>query len=330
MPATLQARPPRPVPQARPAASSPVRAGASIPAGPAAVSAPWSTTSALSNVLVLAGVVCAGVAFVVLVWFDGWEYYGAPLESRGYMPQHPLLRPSGPVGLTLGIAGVLAMLSTLPYALRRRWKRLATLGPVSRWLEVHIFFGVVGPVLVTFHTSFKFNGLISVAYWLMVLVWTSGFVGRYLYVRIPKTIRGAEVSRADLEHRLGSLGSRLASLPAALAREIDVYQATVAPASGRAPGVVDLFFGEFRARVRLGLMRRHLQASGVDVTAVHEAIALASERGALVRRLAHLERARHLFEMWHVFHRPLVFGLFVIVAIHVAVALFFGYARLLG
>ena len=280
--------------------------------------------------LVLAGVFCVTVAFVVLVWFNGWEYYRAPLGTRGYLPQHPLLRPSGPVGLTLGIAGVLAMLSTLPYALRKRWKRLAKLGTVSGWLETHIFFGVVGPVLVTFHTSFKFNGLISVAYWLMVLVWTSGFVGRYLYVRIPKTIRGAEVSRGDLEQRLGSLGGRLAALPAEVAREIDSYHATVAPAEGRAPGLIDLFFGEFRARVRLGLMRRQLQTSGVDLSAVQEAISLASERGALARRLAHLERARHLFEMWHVFHRPLVFGLFVIVTVHVAVALFFGYARLLG
>jgi hypothetical protein len=201
---------------------------------------------------------------------------------------------------------------------------------VSTWLEVHIFFGVIGPVLVTFHTSFKFNGLISVAYWLMALVWTSGFVGRYLYVRIPKTMRGVEVSRIDLERRLGSLSSQLAVLPPAVAIEIDRYQAAMTPGAGRAPGLIDLFFGELRARVRLGLLQRQLQRSGVDVSAVHAAIALASERGALARRLAHLERARQLFELWHVFHRPLVFGLFAIVTVHVAVALFFGYARLPG
>ena len=40
---------------------------------------------------------------------------------------------------------------------------------------MHLFCGVVGPVLVTFHTSFKFNGLVSVAYWSMVIVMLSGF-----------------------------------------------------------------------------------------------------------------------------------------------------------
>ena len=93
--------------------------------------------------------------------------------------------------------------------------------------------------------------------------------------------------------------------------------------------MLDLLFGEFRVRLRLALMRRHLEGAGVDVGAVHDAVALAAERAALTRRLAHLERARRLFEMWHVFHRPLVFGLFAIVAVHIGVALFFGYARLL-
>ena len=62
----------------------------------------------------------------------------------------------------------------------------ANVGSMPLWLEVHIFCGIVGPVLVTFHTSFKFNGIISVAYWSMMAVMLSGFVGRYLYVRIPK------------------------------------------------------------------------------------------------------------------------------------------------
>jgi hypothetical protein len=288
----------------------------------------WIGTDALSNVLVLAGTVSVLVALVVIFGFGGWEYYGSPLASRGYLPQHAWLRPSGPVGLTLGIAGVLFMLSTLPYVLRKRWKPLAKVGSVSSWLKVHIFFGIVGPVLITFHTSFKFNGLISVAYWLMVMVWLSGFVGRYLYVRIPKTIRGVEVSRAELEQRVAALSGRLADLePSTIGRELDRYQAAVAHAD-RVPGMLDLFVGELRARVRLRLMRRQLQAAGVDVAMIHDAIVLAAERGAIARRLAHLDRARRLFAMWHVFHRPLVSALFAIVTVHVAVAVFFGYARL--
>ncbi len=311
-------------------AATTVDTSATLPGRPATGAEPWLSPNALSTVLVLAGGVCVAVSVALVFGLNGWAYYGAPLATRGYMPEHSLLRPSGPVGLALGIAGVGAMLCTLPYAVRKRWKRLARVGTVGGWLETHIFFGIVGPVLITFHTSFKFNGLISVAYWLMVLVWTSGFIGRYLYVRIPKTIRGAEVSRADVEARLAAVGQRLATLPSACAADLARLEDALTPTHGRAPGALDLFFGELRARVRLALMRRHLRAARVDLDAAQLMVALATERASLARRLAHLERARHLFELWHLFHRPLVVGLFAIVAVHVGVAVFFGYTRLAG
>ena len=153
-------------------------------------------TVRMPSVVMIAGLVAAAVTLTVLTVFGGWEYYRAPLATRGYLPSHAWLRPSGDVGLGLGIAGVAAMIGTLPYAVRKRWRPLARVGTTAGWLEVHIFFGIVGPLLVTLHTSFKFNGLISVGYWLMMTVWASGFVGRYLYVRIPKTIRGVELSVA--------------------------------------------------------------------------------------------------------------------------------------
>ena len=283
---------------------------------------------ALGNVLTIAAVFCVTVGAIVLVGFGGWEYYRAPLATRGYLPEHLLLRPSGPVGLALGVAGVLSMLMTLPYYVRKRWKALARVGTVKQWLEIHIFFGIVGPVLITMHTSFKFNGIISVGYWLMMTVWASGFVGRYLYVRIPKSIRGVELSVAQVEETLSRVQQQMQSqpLPPAVQEELDAFELAVTPASGRAPGAIDLFFGELRVRTRLMLLRRHLRAAGVDVAAIGSVIDRATERATLARRLVHLQRTRHLFELWHVFHRPLVYGLFVIVALHVGIALYFGYA----
>ena len=291
---------------------------------------PWLTTRALTHVLVFAGLFCGAVALVLLAVFDGWEYYRAPLTTRGYLPAHALLRPSGAVGLTLGAGGVVAMLCTIPYAVRKRWKRLSTVGALKNWLEMHIFFGVVGPVLITFHTSFKFNGLISVGYWLMMTVWASGFVGRYLYVRIPKTIRGVELSRREVEARLDALREQLrsAAMAEAARRHMNAFDASIDVERQRARGVMDLFFGETVERVRLLVLARRLRAAGVNADTLRDCIALAAERSTLARRAAHLQRTQRLFEAWHVFHRPLVSAMFLIVGIHVAVALYLGYARL--
>lgn len=305
-------------------------ASGSAAAPPRVIAAPAGPSlagRALANVLLIAAVCCAAVTLVVLGPLGGWEYYRTPLGTRGYLPSHTLLRPSGTVGLSLGIAGALFMLATLPYALRKRWRVLARVGAMKHWLDAHIFFGIVGPVLVTFHTSFKFNGLISAGYWLMVAVWLSGFVGRYLYVRIPRTIRGIELSHDQLARQLAALHEQTsAPLPDALQRELDAFHARVTPAGDRVPGAADLFFGELRVRLRLALLRRRLHERHADIALLQTAVSLAAERAALARRAAHLKRTRHLFELWHVFHRPLVYGMWLIVAVHVGIAFFFGYA----
>jgi hypothetical protein len=186
--------------------------------------------------------------------------------------------------------------------------------------------------MVTMHTSFKFNGIISVGYWLMMTVWASGFVGRYLYVRIPKTIRGVELSRADVEADLAQARASLdeALLPVAARRALDEFDHAVAPGREGPPGAMDLFFGELRVRVRLRMMRRQLRRSGADLDAIHTAVARASQHATLARRIAHLERTRRLFALWHVFHRPLVYVMFLIVGLHVGIAVYLGYARMLS
>lgn len=307
--------------------ASPPAAISSLPVARASV--PSLAARALGNVLLIAAAFCGIVAAAVLGPLGGWEYYTTPLATRGYLPAHGVLRPSGTVGLMLGITGALFMLATLPYALRKRWKPLARLGATKHWLEAHIFFGIVGPVLITFHTSFKFNGLISAGYWLMVAVWLSGFVGRYLYVRIPRSIRGVELTADQVERQLAALKARIddADLPDALRTDVDAFHALVAPRAGGTPSALDLFVGELRVRVRLALLRRRVRDRHGDMALLQAVVSLAAERAALARRAAHLQRTRHLFELWHVFHRPLVYGMWLIVAVHIGIAVYLGYAE---
>ncbi len=262
-----------------------------------------------------------------LVGLQGSAYYATPLAVRGYAPGHRMLRPSGPVGQSFGVIGTVLMLVPFAYMARKRIKRLRPAGTLGAWLEIHLFCGIVGPVLVTLHTSFKFNGIISAAYWSMVMVVLSGFVGRYLYVRIPRSIRGNELTRAEVDAQADALRERLAdAVPsAAMLQRIERFQRETVPATEDALSVADLLFGEISVNARLRRLDRELAAGGLEEALRHDVVRLAAERAMLLRRTAYLKRTKTLFEYWHVFHLPLVYLLLVIAAAHIAVALYLGY-----
>ena len=274
------------------------------------------------------GVIASMVAAIwILIPLGGSEYYTTPLSVRGYAEMHRLLRPSGPVGHTLGVVGGVLMLMPFAYMMRKRIPRLRTFGSQKAWLEVHLFCGIFGPVLVTFHTSFKFNGIVSAAYWSMVVVVLSGFVGRYLYVRIPRSIRGAELPRAELDERAAELRDELAGAvgsPAVLER-LQAFEHAAVPHSSSDLSTTDLLFGEITLARRVRALDRALGGADLPDALRTAVVALTVERAVLLRRIAYLERTRKLFELWHVFHLPLVYVQLVIVVAHVGVTMYFGY-----
>ena len=96
-------------------------------------------------------------------------------------------------GHVLGIIGFILMLMTeVLYSLRKR-TRSASWGRMSSWLQFHIFTGLVGPYMVLLHTSWKFNGIAGVTTLFTVIIVVSGFIGRYIYTRIPRTLDGLEI-----------------------------------------------------------------------------------------------------------------------------------------
>lgn len=276
--------------------------------------------ASLSHALALAFLVSLGLVAFVLFRLGGWDYYFAPAATRGYDPAHKLLRPAGRAGEGFGIAGLLVMCMTIVYAVRKKSRGLSKIGTTKTWLEIHIFCGLVGPVLVTLHTALKFNGVVSIAYWSMVLVVLSGFVGRYLYVRIPKSLRGTEISLDELDARAIELKALLASegLPTSLLRRIEEFEQ-----GSRSFGFV---LGDFRLKRGLTRLHGELATAGVSAGRLQAADSLIRERATLLRRMSTLDVSKRLFHLWHVFHRPFVYVMFAIAAVHVGVALYFGYA----
>jgi hypothetical protein len=102
--------------------------------------------------------------------------------------------PAGALfGHLLGILGFILMLLTeILYSIRKR-SHTARWGSMASWLQFHIFTGLVGPFLVLLHSSWKFNGLAGATTLLTILIVVSGFIGRYIYTRIPRTLDGVEI-----------------------------------------------------------------------------------------------------------------------------------------
>jgi hypothetical protein len=101
------------------------------------------------------------------------------------------------------------------YMIRKRSRRLHKVGILKHWLEFHIFLCTLGPILVLFHTSFKFGGIVAISFWSMVAVFLSGIIGRFIYIRIPRTIEGRELTLNEVR----KLNTGLAE--AALERRIE-------------------------------------------------------------------------------------------------------------
>src|SRR5207302_3752695 len=97
------------------------------------------------------------------------------------------------------------------YSLRKRLPRF-TLGRTRTWLQAHIFTGLVGSYLVLLHSAGKFNGLAGALSLLTVIMVASGFVGRYIYTAVPRTLDGAEVGARELEEQIAGADRQLRAL----------------------------------------------------------------------------------------------------------------------
>ncbi|MEI7982264.1 MAG: hypothetical protein WCI71_11475, partial [Bacteroidota bacterium] len=149
-------------------------------------------------------------AALIALCILGFSYYNVPLEERFFHGNHNLLKPGGIGGHGFGIFGSLFMIfGMVSYMIRKRIRALSRLGVLNYWLEFHIFLCTLGPILVLFHTSFKFGGLVAVSFWSMVAVFASGVIGRYIYIRIPRTIEGRELSLNEVRDLKTNIGLML-------------------------------------------------------------------------------------------------------------------------
>jgi hypothetical protein len=270
----------------------------------------------------------AGFALVGFGLGIGLEYYLLPLDQRPFSALYDRFRPAGTFGLRYGIIGTsLITAGVFLYSMRKRLRLLARAGKLKYWLEFHIFVCTVGPFLVLLHTSFKVGGLVSIAFWSMTVVALSGVFGRYVYVRIPKTVHGQFANLGQIQQQRESLLTSLADRLGPRFQQVEqlLSAARRAPTKGFISSIAAAIRFDFTRRRTLRRVRKILSATAVPANARHAVVELVEEQLQIEQQIALLSPFQRLFRYWHLFHLPLAIVMFAIVAVHVVIATMFGY-----
>ncbi|MBP8136812.1 MAG: hypothetical protein KAY61_01305 [Candidatus Eisenbacteria bacterium] len=258
----------------------------------------------------------------------GVDYYTLPLSERPFSDFYDDLRPAGRLGLRYGIIGFgLITAGVFLYTARKRIKALARLGKLKFWLEFHIFLCTVGPFLVTLHTSFKVGGLVSIAFWSMAIVALSGIFGRYVYVRIPKTMQGSFADLAAIRVQRAELLDELAADLGPRAGQVEklITAPPTKPNEGLFASIWSAFMFDLTHGRTVRQVKQVLAKAPLTAQQRARALRLVERQLTVEHQMAHLMPFQKLFRYWHILHLPLAIAMFVIVAVHVTVATLFGF-----
>lgn len=277
----------------------------------------------------LAALYLFSLGAVVCLLVVGSSFYATPLAERAHHPGYWVWKAGGSVGQPLGVVGSSMMIAMLLYSARKRFKPLRRLGALSRWLDIHIFLGIVGPALVVLHSSFKVQGLVALSFWSMLAVVLSGFLGRYLYLQIPRTRAGEELTLAELERLDKTLSQRLRSefrLDERLLARLEALSAPPATRRGLLRGFLALPLDDL-------LQRRALAAFAAECRSVPRGLLqqfreVLRQKALAHRRILLWDRLHELFHYWHVIHKPFAVVMYLFMAVHVVVAIVMGYGRI--
>jgi hypothetical protein len=262
--------------------------------------------------------------FYGALFLYGSAYYLAPIAEKVRHPLHPLLRQSGSLGHLLGIIGALFMLLLLLYSLRKRFRFARKWGNLDTWLKAHIFLGFTGPLLVTFHTVFKVNGIVAIAFWSMVLVVVSGMVGKYIYQLIPRSLSGMELNRIELEaEEIGLTFELRKYIPAQ--HPFWKHLADVDHIHHK-PSLLEpllLFIEPVKLKHRFSHLLKEVE--GMDRKKRKALLSLVVKRQMIIRKASLLQQTLKIIHYWHLLHKPFVIIMFLILMIHVYISARMGY-----
>ena len=237
-------------------------------------------------------------------------------------------------GYNLGLIGGLLMLSLLIYPLRKRARFMSRLGSMQAWFRYHQVAGILGPMLVLFHSTFRIGSMNGrVALYAMLLVAVSGVIGRFLYRHIHKGMYGQHLTMREAEEELKKSADDVRSIFAEYPKIQEKLTAFRTYAFAHEPNL-------WRRIVRfMTLKSRGHKLSLVIRDGIKKSLGKAKRDNRMTRReriltyqlakqktdifvdavceAAQLSSWERLFALWHVLHVPFLYLLVVSGIVHV-------------
>jgi hypothetical protein len=266
-------------------------------------------------------------AIAALLAWRGFSYYRLGLAERAGHPDYRTLNPAGFLGHGYGILGTALIFTNLLYLVRRRFAKYVPdrLGSMRAWLNAHAFTGLVGSLLVVFHSAFQIRTAIAgVTSASLGIVVVTGLVGFYLYALVPKA------GLKPFQDRVAEIRPLLPGLVAVLEDHIENAPVTALPHDAsflRTIFTIPRWMIEARAR-RRGMRKAARADKLYRVLKLKEpalARAFLGELTDLATKEVDTQAGAAMMRSWRSLHRFLAILMVVSVSVHIGVAWFYGF-----
>jgi hypothetical protein len=173
----------------------------------------------------------------------------------------------------------------------------------------------------------KFGGIVSISFWSMVAVFASGIIGRFIYIQIPRTIEGRELSLSELHNSKSNITDLLNKQYSFKDDTINLIAHATDERIGVTGGTsLTRFFKKYRLdQKNLKNIEQNIAQYQLTKTQIKQILKGIKNEITINRRIDRLNFMKNLFKYWHVAHLPFAIIMLVIMIIHVVVTLLFGY-----
>jgi Fe-S-cluster-containing hydrogenase component 2 len=232
-------------------------------------------------------------------------------------------RAGEPLAVYCGLVGTALMIIAAIYPVFRRIKVFRWLASNTMWFDFHLMAGTVGPMFIALHAALRFDTWVSVAFWSMVIVVVSGFLGRYLYTQVPALSSGVELEELDHERAFQKARPRLTVAMAEIDRELAIHRAGAQEVAS-SPGVMRalwwLIFQDIGRIPRTFARRGRLRHLGVDRRTRRDLARRTGRMIIIARRHVVAPKAQLLLHSWKKVHVPFTVILAGFAAVHIWVS----------